>query len=195
MMKDNLTLQQPIYNNPVPSGALGMIILLFTELMFFIGLICAYIVNRAGVVNWPPVGQPRLPIEITGVNTLFLLTSAFTLFLFYRRYQKKVNAKTMLLLTIGFGVLFLGIQGFEWIRLLGFGLTSTSSLYGAFFYGIVGIHALHVIIGVLLLFYLLSQYNNAGNLPEIKGTVLACTMYWYFVVAIWPFLYFLVYLF
>ncbi|MCP4125318.1 MAG: heme-copper oxidase subunit III [Bacteroidetes bacterium] len=194
MMNGELTLQQPNYNNSVPSGALGMVILLFTELMFFVGLISAYIVNRAGVANWPPSGQPRLPIEITGVNTIFLLTSALTIFLFYRKYRTDGNAKSMLLLTIGLGVLFLGIQGFEWVKLLGFGLTTTSSLYGSFFYGIIGVHAFHVVIGVFLLFYLLNQYNKAEK-SEIKGKVIACSMYWYFVVGIWPVLYFLVYLY
>ncbi|MEO2004632.1 MAG: cytochrome c oxidase subunit 3, partial [Candidatus Poribacteria bacterium] len=45
------------------------------------------------------------------------------------------------------GALFLGVQGFEWIGLIGHGLTMTSSVYGALFYTVIGFHALHVAIG------------------------------------------------
>ncbi len=186
-------MSKPYYNEKVPSGAIGMVILLFTELMFFVGLISGFLVNRIGAVSWPPVGQPRLPIEATAVNTLFLLASAVTIYLFFKKYSNNKKSKSLLYATIFLGVLFLSIQGYEWVQLLGYGLTTSSSLYGAYFYGIIGVHGFHVIIGVILLFYMMSKFNKNAY-ADIKGVVLSCTMYWYFVVAIWPFLYFLVYL-
>ena len=46
----------------VPDGILGMLLLLFTETMFFAGLISAYVVDRSGFNVWPPPAQPRLPV-------------------------------------------------------------------------------------------------------------------------------------
>ena len=116
----------------ISDGAIGMSLLIATELMFFAGLISAYLVNKAGA-SWPPYGQPRLPIEITAVNTLILLFSSITLFLFRKKYEKG-NKKKLLIVTILLGLAFVTIQGIEWVKLLQFGLTTTSSLYGAFFY-------------------------------------------------------------
>src|ERR1051326_7687040 len=56
----------------------AMLIFVGTEILFFSGLISAFIVVKAGAL-WPPPGQPRLPIEVTAFNTLVLLASGFTL--------------------------------------------------------------------------------------------------------------------
>ena len=60
---------------PVSSGVVGMLLFMVTEVMFFGALISAYLVIRAGLDEWPPWGQPRLPIETTAINTLVLLVS------------------------------------------------------------------------------------------------------------------------
>ncbi len=176
-----------------------MALLLVTELMFFSGLISAFIVNKAGW-DWPPIGQPRLPVEATAINTLVLLGSAVTLYIVARRlsgmkpgYAPK-SVHQWLLVTMLLGLFFVCFQGVEWIRLLSFGLTSTSSLYGAFFYTIIGAHALHVVAGLAILMYLRSYLKKAKSLEDKKSTLRTCSIYWYFVVAIWPILYALVYL-
>ena len=74
-------------NKLVSNGIIGMLLVLATEGMFFAGLISAYVVNRAGAMAWPPEGQPRLPIEVTAINTLVLLASAVTIFLFGRKIE------------------------------------------------------------------------------------------------------------
>ena len=61
----------------VPSGVFGMVVFIITEVMFFSGLVSAYLIIRAGLEEWPPWGQPRLPIESTAFNTLLLIISAF----------------------------------------------------------------------------------------------------------------------
>lgn len=177
----------------IPDGVIGMIFLLFTECMFFAGLISALVVNRAGAGNWPPEGQPRLPVEITFLNTCVLLLSALALFFFNQKYKSTKN-RIPLFFSIGLGILFLIIQGSEWIRLLGYGLTTKSSLYGAFFYLIIGSHAIHALAGICILLYLSFTLKRNNNSDKIENKITVCSMYWYFVVGIWPVLYWLVYL-
>lgn len=189
----------PISNRKIVSdGAIGMIFLLATEAMFFAGLISAYIVNRAGSMSWPPSGQPRLPIEVTAVNTLVLMVSAVTIFFFGKKFRKNINSENIsrkiLLITILLGVVFLVVQGSEWVKLISYGLTSTSSLYGAFFYLVIGAHAIHVLVGLIILFYLFFFLKNSFSNESSRNKIMICSMYWYFVVGIWPMLYTLVYL-
>ncbi len=194
-----MVLQNPVREQKaVSDGIIGMIFLLATEAMFFAGLISAYIVNRAGIPVWPPVGQPRLPIEVTAVNTAILIASAVAIFLFRKNiianFNKGNKSLKLLVTTILLGGTFLAIQGTEWVRLIGYGLTTTSSLYGSFFYVIIGVHAVHVVAGLAILFYLFKAIKNSATLEIAKNKITVCSMYWYFVVGIWPILYMLVYL-
>lgn len=182
----------------IPNGVLGILFFLTTEVMFFAGLISAYLVNRAGV-RWPPIDQPRLPVEMTTVNTFILLSSAVTLFLFWKNFNKALSENfplkiSWLLLTIFLGAIFISIQGNEWIKLLSYGLTTTSSIYGAFFYTIIGAHGFHVLIGIALLLYSFFKIKNSFSPQDSKNIVAVCSLYWCFVVGIWPVLYVLVYL-
>ncbi|HXB13405.1 MAG TPA: heme-copper oxidase subunit III [Bacteroidia bacterium] len=178
----------------VSDGVIGMIFVLATEAMFFSGLISAFVINRAGAMVWPPADQPRLPIEVTAVNTLVLLASAVTLFLFGRQVKNNKKSNALLITTIILGLTFLTVQGTEWVKLIGYGLTAHSSLFGAFFYTLIGVHGLHVIAGLLVLFYLAASLTKTISLEALRNKVAACSMYWYFVVAVWPVLYILVYL-
>ncbi|MBI4932083.1 MAG: heme-copper oxidase subunit III [Bacteroidetes bacterium] len=176
----------------ISDGAIGMSLLIATELMFFAGLISAYLVNKAGA-SWPPYGQPRLPIEITAMNTFILLLSSVTLYFFRKKYAEG-NEKKLLIVTLLLGFAFVTIQGIEWVKLLQFGLTTTSSLYGAFFYTLIGAHGFHVIVGLCILLYILLSVNKKSPNEKLLNRISACSMYWYFVVGIWPVLYILVYL-
>ena len=177
----------------VPSPVLGMAMFIATEAMFFAGLVSAFVVLRAQSPDWPPIDQPRLPAGVTGVNTLFLLASAITMeraAAALRRGGK--TAARWIAVTLGLGALFLVVQGSEWVRLVGYGLTTRSSLYGATFYTIVGAHGLHVLAAVIALgFALVRARADAGADP---GWIAPWRMYWLFVVAVWPVLYALVYL-
>jgi len=182
----------------VPDGIIGMLLLLFTETMFFAGLISAYVVDRSGFSVWPPVGQPRLPVEVTAANTVVLLLSALMIFLFNKKYsfENGAGSRNIFLPAAFFlGSLFLIIQGSEWAKLINFGLTVSSGVYGAFFYMIIGIHALHVFAGIILLFYIMYLIRQKDLSEKMKTRITVCSMYWYFVVAVWPFLYVMVYLY
>jgi len=191
------TTSKPNISKAVPDGVLAMIFILFTEGMLFAGLISAYIVNRAGAMVWPPADQPRLPVEVTGVNTVILISSAVVLYIFNRRVKnaQAIDAKStnLLLVTMMLGGTFLAVQGTEWARLIGYGLTTHSSLYGAFFYTLIGLHGVHVLVGLSILFYLYFAIKKAATFEIAKNTISTCILYWYFVVAIWPILYRLVY--
>lgn len=178
----------------ISDGMLGMIFLLSVEVMLFAGFISAYIVNRAVAGEWPPADQPRLPVEVTAVNTLILLASGIAIFLFGKKFNSQKRSLLLLALTMLLGIAFVSIQGVEWVKLLGFGLTTSSSLYGAFFYTIIGAHALHTIAGLGILFYLFITLKKSKSFFEAKNKISVCSLYWYFVVGIWPVLYVLVYL-
>jgi heme/copper-type cytochrome/quinol oxidase subunit 3 len=161
--------------------------------MFFAGLISAHTIVKSGALTgWPPPGQPRLPFEETAVNTLALLASGVALALSHRALTiDPARAARWLLAAIGLGAFFVVFQGFEWVALLHEGLTMTSSTHGAFFYLIVGTHGVHAVAALLALGYCQARLWRR---ELVASQLLAAEVFWYFVVAVWPFLYFRVYL-
>ncbi|MBI2155182.1 MAG: heme-copper oxidase subunit III [Candidatus Rokubacteria bacterium] len=131
----------------VPNAVLGMLVFLGAETMLFAGLIAGFLVLRYGAVVWPPPFQPRLPVEVTGVNTAVLLLSSLTMARALRaiRRGKQAELARGLALTAVLGAIFLAVQGSEWVRLVQFGLTVASGAYGATFYTLIGTHAVHVL--------------------------------------------------
>jgi cytochrome c oxidase subunit 3 len=185
-------------NTPIGSNAcLAVLMFLGAEAMFFAGLIGAYIVFRVGAPIWPPPFQPRLPIGVTGVNTVILLISALTMH--WSLKAVRVNDQKKLIRFLAFtgalGGTFLGIQGFEWIRLLHFGLTVSSSVYGGLFYTLIGFHGLHVLGALIWLLIVLALATQGRFSKERHVGLQTCSMYWTFVVGLWPLLYGLVYLY
>ena len=147
---------QPGRTKPaISSGVLGMLIFMVTEAMFFAGLISAYLVIRAGLEEWPPWGQPRLPIVATAFNTVVLLASGFVM-VHSRACFKKMElalGRRWLGISILLGTFFLVFQGYEWIQLLKLGLTLSSSVYGGLFYLLIGAHGVHVMGALAILIY------------------------------------------
>ena len=178
----------------VSSGVLGMLIFIFTEVMFFAGLISAHSIVKSQVAGqlWPPYGQPRLPVEETALNTLALLASGLVLVLAWFAYRREANAARIpLLLSILLGSVFVTFQGAEWAALLEEGLTLRSSTYGSFFYLIVGTHALHAVGALVALIWAYVRLDRDALTASQLATVSA---FWYFVVLVWPALYVTVYL-
>ena len=169
---------------------------IFSEVMFFAGLIGAFIVFRFGSAIWPPPLQARLPVEVTGVNTAVLLFSAYTMYRAWRaaRSGNRRGLLQGLWMTAILGTVFLAVQGYEWIRLLGFGLTMSSGVYGATFYTLIGFHALHVFGALCWLLVVLTMARNNRFSANRHIALDLCGMYWSFVVILWPVLYTLVYL-
>jgi heme/copper-type cytochrome/quinol oxidase subunit 3 len=178
----------------VPSGVLAMVLFIATEAMFFAGLVSAFLVLRAEALTWPPLGQPRLPLALTIVNTLVLVASGGTMQWALAKLRAGEGGLVgWLSATAALGALFLAIQGYEWVRLVGFGLTTTSSLYGATFYTLVGAHGLHVLAALIVLVVVLAKAARGRYTREEYTGLELCRMYWLFVVAVWPILFLLVY--
>jgi len=173
-----------------------MLFLICGEVMFFGGLVSAFLVLRVTAAQWPPPLQPRLPVGVTGVNTVVLLASSVAMVAAIRALDRR-DVSTLvrrLLLAGGLGVAFLLVQGYEWIRLVSYGLTVWSGAYGTTFYTVIGTHAAHVVAAVMWV-AVTAWLAAAGRFAEGRtGVLRACAIYWHFVVALWPILYVAVYL-
>lgn len=178
----------PILSN----GALAMLIFVLAEVMLFAGLISAFSIIRASALVWPPLGQPRLPLEETAINTAALLLSGVVLAYAHRAFRRRpAQALRPLWIAIALGAFFVVFQGIEWVALVGQGLTLTSSVLGSFFYLIVGLHGLHAVAALFGLIYAARRLQRRWFGP---GPLVAASIFWYFVVLLWPFLYLRVYL-
>lgn len=177
----------------INSTYLAMFMFIGAELMFFSGIIGAFLLLRLSTVDWPPADQPTLPAFVTGINTILLLFSGYLASRIWNPFNNKNKVIRNLIIVSSLGLLFLSIQGYEWIRLIGFGLTLQSSVYGAIFYFLIGAHALHVIGGLVWLFAITFLTINSGIIETNLNKFRAALLYWFFVVLLWPLLYILVY--
>ena len=177
----------------VPHGVLGMLLFVLTEIMVFAGLISAFTIAKASAPVWPPPGQPRLPVEATAFNSLILLASGVALLFAHRAFHRGDRAGMLkpMWLALGLGGTFVIIQGYEWVSLISEGLTMMSSSYGAFFYLIVGIHALHAFAAIGMLAIATNRLQSGWLTPGFFG---ATEIFWFFVVGVWAVLYVVVYL-
>ena len=168
-------------------GVMGMLLFVFAEIMMFAGLISAHRIVRSQVA-----GQTRLPVQETAVNTAALLVSGIVLVFAHLAFKKEASrARLPILIALLLGLFFVGSQGAEWVALLGEGLTIQSSTYGGFFYLIVGAHGLHAIAAILALGWASFELYKG----RLTGSQLATvSVFWYFVVLLWPVLYLIVYL-
>lgn len=177
-------------------AVVGVLVLIASETMLFAGLLSAYVILRAGALAWPPAGQPWLPAGVTAVNSLFLFGSGYTMYraVSETRFGARSGALPWLVATMALGLTFLAVQGTEWVHLVRFGLTLRSSLYGALFYTLVGAHGLHVVAAVIAL--LVVSYRLAMPKKRVlnHAGVVPLSLYWWFVVALWPVIYVTVYL-
>ena len=171
------------------SGVIGMLVFVATEIMFFAGLLSAVTITRATALMdiWPPPGQPRLPVEETLINTAALLLSGVLLGVAHFRFKKSPElVKAPLIASMLLGAAFVGLQGAEWVALIGQGLTLQSSAHGAFFYLIVGIHGLHALGAIGGLAFVLWRAQKG----RLKASELyTAEVFWYFVVLLWPIIY------
>lgn len=181
---------------PVGNAFIGLAMFLGAEAMFFAGLIAAFLFFRYGSLVWPPPFQPRLPLGVTWANTGVLLLSALTMLLAWMAWKKRDRKRLIrhLIITSVLGGVFLAVQGSEWARLIHFGLTISSGVYGATFYTLIGFHGLHVIGAVIWLVSVSVMLRRAPFAPRFRIRLELCAIYWYFVVGLWPVLFGLVYL-
>ena len=178
----------------VPASVFGMLVFIATEVMFFAGLMSAFTITRAGAppLAWRLPAGYTLPAGETAFNSAALLLSGVLVFIAHRQFRRwdfPVAARTLLAATV-LGALFVGLQGREWWGLLSHGVTMQSSALGAFFYLIVGTHAVHALAAIVGLGVAWWRMRK-GTLSS--GFFYGAQTFWYFVVGIWPIIYFRVY--
>lgn len=173
----------------IPSPVLGILIFVICEIMIFSALISTRIVIKASSGIFAPPENVKLPVIMTGFNTVVLILSG--IFMVAAGYKHGTErSKTFFALAIATGAFFLGVQGYEWTNLISYGMTMTSGVYGATFYLIIGCHALHVIAAMIAMVFYYRKYTKD---QFGKDGMLALQIYWLFVVIVWPILYGLVY--
>lgn len=204
----------------------GMSWFIVSEIMFFAALIGALFYARfiavpwlggasnnemTGAILWPnfeavwpllttPGGTETqamgwgLPL----INTIILVTSSVTLHFAHTGLEqnKRKQLTGMLLITLILGVIFLGLQGYEYVHAYrDLGLRMDSGIYGNTFFILTGFHGMHVFLGALILFFVLLRVLKGHFTPEKHFAFQAGAWYWHFVDVVWIIVFCLVYVF
>lgn len=177
---------------PISAPALGMILFISSEVMFFAGLFGAYFTIRSRAAAWPPAGIEGSEIVMPALATAVLVGSSFTAHRAVGSAERSdaTGASAWLAITMAMGAAFLAAQGFEYSE-LGFSVADHS--YGTLFYTMTGFHALHVAGGLVAL-GLVWLKNARGDLREGRaGSAVAVGYYWHFVDVVWLLLFAVLY--
>jgi cytochrome c oxidase subunit III len=182
-------------------GQCGMLAFLSSEVAFFGTLITAYVVffgrdSEPGGLGGP---QPRdvLSLPLVCCTTLCLLYSSVTIHFAHRalRRQRLSSFTGLLAGTIGLGVVFLIGTCYEWAQLIGYHqLTISRNLFGTTFYTLIGFHALHVTVGVLVMSLILILSVRRQLAEKNHTSVELVSWYWHFVDGVWIVVFTVVYL-
>jgi cytochrome c oxidase subunit 3 len=181
---------------PLDRGKVGMVCFLSSEAAFFGTLLVAYAAYIGQSLSGPTPKQV-LSLPAALVNTAFLVSSSVTVVLAATGFARG-NARRFYLglaATMLLGLCFLGGTALEWANLIGDrGLTLQTNLFGSTFFTLIGFHAGHVTLGILLM-GLLMVLAAVGRLTTSRAAVVELfSWYWHFVDGVWIFIVILVYL-
>lgn len=172
-----------------------MILFLLTDVSTFSAGFIYYAFIRAG--TWPPA---ELPHHLLGplvlINTGLLVLSSITLHGAHMSLERDNRTWFLGLLgvTVGLGVVFLGGQALEYYEFVtAEGFTLTSGLFASAFYGLTGLHGLHVALGVVFLGIVFARALKGQYSSERDTSVSTVSLYWHFVDVVWLFLVLVVY--
>jgi heme/copper-type cytochrome/quinol oxidase subunit 3 len=181
---------------PVERGKFAIWLFLATEVMFFTGLIGAYVILRTGTENWPKP-EDRLNVPITAFNTFVLITSSWLMVkaLFAAHRGDRGGILRWLAATIIGGSLFVGIQVYEYIELIHHGSLPDVDIFWSTFYIMTGFHGSHVVVGVIWLIAVWFKALRGGYSQRDHVGVELAGLYWHFVDLVWVLLFTIVYLF
>jgi cytochrome c oxidase subunit 3 len=174
-------------------GTVGMWCLITAESAMFLIFVVAYLYYLGKSLSGP---TPKQVLELPIFNTICLLSSSVTVHLSVNALEreKQVSFIGWLAGTILLGVIFLLGTGREWYNLIYHqGLTIRTNLFGTTFYSLVGLHATHVVIGLLMLsvVLLLGLFKRVDVDQVHRYHTLS--MYWHFVDAVWVVVFTVVY--
>lgn len=193
---------------------LGMWVFLLSEIMFFTGLIGAYIILR--FAHPDAFAEPGLVLNVplTAFNTFVLICSSVTMVKAFASIENgdQRGLRLWLLATVALGAFFLSVQAIEYYKLVHEGFVPFADsyaavgrehgateilgapLYGATFYTLTGFHGAHVTIGVLCLMFTSWKAFRGAYSPGDAGGVEIMGLYWHFVDLVWIVLFTIVYL-
>ncbi len=183
-------------STPIPSGKLGMWVFLSSEIMLFGAFISAFIVLRMGSPNFGVPSEEILGRPLATVNTFLLILSSFTMVLALaaiQRDDRRSFARNMMA-TMGLAILFLTVKMFEYHHKISEGLTISSSLFGSFYFTLTGLHALHIIGGLVFNGYILRNGLRGRYNAQHHERVEYAGLYWHFVDLVWVILFPMFYL-
>jgi cytochrome c oxidase subunit 3 len=162
-----------------------MFCLIAAESAIFVIFLVAYIFYIGKSLSGP---TPRQVLQIPIFNTVCLLSSSLTIHLAVRALQrgKTPTFKLFWFLTLALGAIFLFGTGREWHRLIySAGLTISTNLFGTTYYSLVGLHAFHVLAGLLGLTIVMLLALAAKVTQEHAEHVDVFSLYWHFVDVVW----------
>jgi cytochrome c oxidase subunit 3 len=196
---------------PVPWGKAMMWIFLLSDTFIFSCFLTSYMnVRMSTVEQWPntsevfslTVGGAHIPLLLIAIMTMILITSSGTMAMAvnygYRRDRKRTAA--LMFATAALGLSFVGMQAFEWTKLIEEGVRPWgnpmgAAQFGSAFFMITGFHGLHVSCGVIYLAVVAFRVLN--GFYDRKGTyetVEVAGLYWHFVDLVWVFIFAFFYL-
>ena len=189
--------------------AVGTIVWLSSELMFFAALFAMYFTTRSvqGPVIWGE-GVEMLNIPFSALNTTVLVLSSVTCQFGVFAAERFQNARTGSLLqlskwgmrewfalTFVMGAFFIGGQVYEYAELVHEGLTISSAAYGSVFYLATGFHGLHVTGGLIAFLIVMIRVSKARRFGHSQATTaIVVSYYWHFVDIVWIALFSAIYL-
>ena len=183
----------------VSNSTFGLLLFLVTETMFFAALVAMYIVLRESAPEgkWRPPGFEQMALGVPLSNLVILVISALILWWGARCLKREdpSGLKVYVAITLVCGLTFLGVQVWEFSRMLGDGVLPLDGrqVFPSVFYACAGLHGAHVLGGVVFLTVILVQscrgrYHRYRRVP----VDFACA-YWYFVVIVWIFFFLILY--
>jgi len=189
--------------------AVGTIVWLSSELMFFAALFAMYFTTRSvqGPVIWGQ-GVEMLNIPFSALNTTVLVLSSVTCQFGVFAAERFQNARTGSLLqlskwgmrewfalTFVMGAFFIGGQVYEYAELVHEGLTISSAAYGSVFFLATGFHGLHVTGGLIAFLIVMIRVSKARRFGHSQATTaIVVSYYWHFVDIVWIALFSAIYL-
>jgi cytochrome c oxidase subunit 3/cytochrome o ubiquinol oxidase subunit 3 len=192
----SVTSLAPTIESPwaLPSrGRVGMFCLIAAESAIFTIFVVAYVFYIGKSLNGP---TPTEVLELPIFNTICLLSSSLTIHFAIRalRQNKTGLFSALWFTTIALGAIFLIGTGREWQRLIyERGLTIQTNLFGTTYYSLIGLHAFHVIVGLLGLSIVMAFALGGRVKQEHAERVDVLSLYWHFVDVVWVVVFTVVY--
>jgi heme/copper-type cytochrome/quinol oxidase subunit 3 len=175
----------------IPTGRLAIWWVIASEIVIFGGLLASYIMHRLAHDAWS-VQSANTNTWIGAFNTFVLLTSSLFAVLAHAAAVEgngKKAAKLLIFTSLG-GATFIAVKSYEWATEISHGFTISSNTFWSFYYTAAGLHALHVIAGVIIM--LIVARDAAKNLELHRVELIG--IYWHFVDIVWIFLFPLLYI-